>query len=146
MKDYEDIIDLPYPRPLRHPRMSMQDRAAQFSPFAALTGYDAAIKESGRLTQQRREPDEDARQHLDRQLRFLQENLKKRPRVCLSYYEPDLRKEGGAYLTMEDRIMRIDVPGHSVTMESGEQISMEQILWIHILDARVDEPLCNDYE
>ena len=96
--DYDDIINLPHHVSTRHPQMSMYDRAAQFSPFAALTGYDDAIQETGRLTEQKIELDEETLEKLDERFQILQEHLGEQPEVRFTYFKPDERKEGGAYL------------------------------------------------
>ncbi|MCD8005221.1 MAG: hypothetical protein LUE91_06155, partial [Oscillospiraceae bacterium] len=95
--DYSDIINLPHHVSATRPHMSMHDRAAQFSPFAALTGYDAAVKETARLTDQRAELDDDMKEKLSERINLLQENLAAAPAVEITYFIPDERKEGGAY-------------------------------------------------
>ena len=94
---YDDIIDLPHHVSERHPQMPMIDRAAQFSPFAALTGYDAAIVETARLTDEKRELSEEQKQEINRQLNALQARIKTDPTVTVVYFEADSRKAGGAY-------------------------------------------------
>ena len=117
--DYEDIIDLPHHVSPRHPRMPLPARAAQFSPFAALTGHEDAIRETGRLTEDFREPDEDSRELLDNRLRLLQENLSGYPEVEVTYFRPDSQKSGGAYVTVRGRVKKIDVySGRMVFMDS----------------------------
>lgn len=106
--DYEDIIHLPHHVSARHPRMPLPARAAQFSPFAALTGHEDAIRETGRLTEEFREPDEDSRELLDNRLRLLQENLSGCPEVEVTYFQPDAQKSGGAYVTVRGRVKKID--------------------------------------
>ena len=93
---YGDIINLPHPTSLNHPRMSLHDRAAQFSPFAALTGHHTAIAETGRLTDQRIELDESEIARVDAALQHLQELLPERPTVSITYFVPDERKSGGS--------------------------------------------------
>ena len=107
-QQYNDIIDLPHHISTTRPRMSMLDRAAQFSPFAALTGYDAAIKETGRLTGQRIELTEECRAVLDRKQQVLLENLAEHPEVSVTYFVPDERKSGGAYVTVAGRVKKVD--------------------------------------
>ena len=97
---YDDIINLPHPTSQNHPRMSLHDRAAQFSPFAALTGHHAAIAETGRLTDQRIELDESEIARVDAALQHLQELLPERPTVSITYFVPDERKNGGSYQTV----------------------------------------------
>ena len=97
-KKYSDIIDLPHHVSTKHPHMSPEDRAAQFSPFAALTGYDDAIRETGRLTERRVELDDEELARLDEKFHILQEHLEEQPVVRFTYFKPDMRKEGGAVL------------------------------------------------
>ena len=104
---YRDIIDLPYPQhDPAHPRMAAENRAAQFSPFAALTGYDAVVEETARWTESKIELSEDAKAILDNQLQMLAEQ--DRPEVTVTYFVPDTRKSGGAYLTVQGVLKRID--------------------------------------
>ena len=105
---YDDIINLPHPVSKTHPRMSMIERAAQFSPFAALTGYGAAIKETARLTDRKLELDEETQALLDLRQHFLLEHLAQRPEVTITYFEPDAHKEGGSYQTITARVKKLD--------------------------------------
>lgn len=105
---YKDMLFLPHPDSPRHPRMSLQDRAAQFSPFAALTGYDDALRETARLTEHFIELEEDRKQEIDRQLSYLREHLANPIIVRITYFLPDHQKEGGAYCTLEGQIRKID--------------------------------------
>ena len=105
---YDDIISLPHPEPRTHPRMSLHDRAAQFSPFAALTGHSAAIAETGRLTDSRITLDESEMARVDAELQRLQELLPRRPTVSITYFVPDERKAGGSYQTITGKVKRID--------------------------------------
>ena len=105
---YDDIIALPHPEPRTHPRMSLHDRAAQFSPFAALTGHSAAIAETGRLTDSRITLDESEMTRVDTELQHLQELLPSRPTVSITYFVPDERKAGGSYQTVTGTVRRID--------------------------------------
>lgn len=114
---YKDMLHLPHPVSAVHPRMSLQDRAAQFSPFAALTGYDAALKETARLTDRFIELDEDRKQEIDRQLFYLQNHLAEHPAVRITYFVPDARKEGGSYETIEGTIRRIDECSRNIHIE-----------------------------
>ena len=106
--NYDDIIALPHPEPRTHPRMSHHDRAAQFSPFAALTGHSAAIAETGRLTDSRITLDESEMARVDAELQRLQELLPSRPTVSITYFVPDERKAGGSYQTITGKVKRID--------------------------------------
>lgn len=123
---YSDIIDLPHHVSDRHPRMSMHDRAAQFAPFAALTGHGAAIRETERLTDSRLMPDEDVRVELDRRLGALL-CRDDRPEVEIEYFVPDERKQGGRYVKLRGRIKRVDAQMKVIAMVSGEIIRTEDV-------------------
>ena len=97
---YDDIIHLPHHTSSRHPRMSMADRAAQFSPFAALSGHEDAIRETARLTTERAELSESRKEELNEQLVWLREHPDARERVTVTYFRPDAKKAGGAYVTV----------------------------------------------
>lgn len=127
---YDDIIHLPHHRSKRRSHMSLQDRAAQFSPFAALTGFDSAIEETGRLTDSRVELEEYGRSILDRKLAFLLEHVQEHPQVSVTYFCPDDRKAGGAYREISGRVRKIDLYRQIITMLDGREISIEEIVEI----------------
>ena len=127
MGNYDDIINLPHHVSARHPQMSALDRAAQFSPFAALTGHDAAIAETARLTDVRAELDETRKEDLDRKLQILREHLLTRPEIAVTYFVPDAHKEGGAYLRAIGIPKKLDDIEHKVIMQSGTVIPMDDI-------------------
>ncbi|MCD7772402.1 MAG: YolD-like family protein [Oscillospiraceae bacterium] len=129
-KDYSDIINLPHHVSETRPHMSMRDRAAQFSPFAALTGYDAAVKETARLTDQRADLDEKMKQNISERLNLIQENLTAAPFVEITYFVPDERKEGGAYCTATGTVKRIDDFQRLVTLTDGRDIPIDEIIEI----------------
>ncbi len=129
-QDYSDIIDLPHHVSGTHPHMSMRDRAAQFSPFAALTGYDAAIKETARLTDQREELDEEVKGKLSERLNLIQKNLAAAPEVEITYFVPDERKEGGAYSTVTGAVKKMDAVQRLVVLTDGTDIPMDEIIEI----------------
>lgn len=124
---YDDMLYLPHHQSVKRPHMSMRDRAAQFSPFAALTGHEAAIAETARLTDKRLTLDEDAKIDLDEKLQFIQENLDYSPVVSITYFVPDEKKEGGAYLTMTGVVRRIDPVTKSVIFTDRRSIQIEDI-------------------
>lgn len=126
--EYEDIIDLPHCVSATRPRMSMIDRAAQFSPFAALTGYDAAIKETGRLTDERIELSEESRVDLDRKQQLLLDNLADCPEVSVTYFVPDERKSGGAYVAVTGRVKKVDMFERLLILTNGIKIPLDEIL------------------
>lgn len=124
---YDDIIGLPHPTSKKHPRMPLSDRAAQFSPFAALTGHEAAIRETARLTDRQVELDEDEKTELNRRLRILADHLPERPEVRVTYFQADKRKEGGSYEKAEGAIKRIDEQERAVVMTDGRRIPIDDI-------------------
>lgn len=128
--DYSDIISHPHYISKTRPQMSMQDRAAQFSPFAALTGYDAAIKETGRLTEQKIELNEEALNALDMRYQLLIDVLDEAPEIEITYFKPDERKAGGEYLTVSGIIKKLDGFERLITMQDGTKIQMDDVLSI----------------
>lgn len=127
---YDDIIHLPHHVSSRHPQMSLADRAAQFSPFAALTGHEAAIRETARLTDVFVELDDDRKAQLDEQLRLLKENQFREPEIEVTYFQPDEKKSGGAYVTARGRLKKIDEYGRRIVFMDGTMISVEQVFSI----------------
>lgn len=125
---YDDIINLPHPVSKKHPPMPMKNRAAQFSPFAALNGHGAAIREVLRETESRRELGEHDREILDRKLAFLQEHLAEQPEVTVTYFLPDSKKDGGRYVDVSGKIKKIDFYQGLLVMEDGTKIRLEDIL------------------
>ena len=124
---YDDIIHLPHPVSEKHPRMPMQDRAAQFSPFAALTGYEEAIYETGRLTEEKTELGEEEKAILDRKQRLLLEKLYERPALTVTYFVPDEKKSGGRYVTKTGNLKRIDLIQRWMLLTDGTKISLEDV-------------------
>ena len=125
---YEDIIHLPHPVSKKHPPMSMLDRAAQFAPFAALTGHSEMIEETQRLTQPPRELTESAKEELDRTLQILQEGMT----VVAQVFIPDRRKEGGSYAQYTGQVRRVDTLDQSLTLTDGTCIPFEAIITLEI--------------
>lgn len=124
---YDDIIHLPHPTSKNHPRMSIHDRAAQFSPFAALTGHAAAIAETARLTDRKIELDEDTRAELDRRQAILLEHIDQQPEITVTWFRPDERKEGGAYVTTAGRLKKIDQVERILVLTDGTRIPLEDV-------------------
>ena len=124
---YEDIINLPHHVSSTRPQMSMLDRAAQFSPFAALTGYDAAIKETGRLTDEKTELDEDTKVALDMKQAYLFEMIDEQPEITIIYFLPDARKSGGAYVTVTGKLKRFDEYERLLILTNGKKIPTDDI-------------------
>ena len=111
---YDDIINLPHHVSHSRPRMSNYDRAAQFSPFAALTGYGDAVKETERITDNKLELAEDEKQLLNEKMQILLENLDDNPKITVTYFEPDKKKSGGVYLTKIGNVKEIDIIGQKI--------------------------------
>lgn len=129
MKDnYEDILYLPHHVSTTHPHMPTADRAAQFSAFAALTGYEEVIREEGRLTEERIELDEDAKALLDEKLQMLQERIEEDPEAVITYFCPDGKKAGGSYVTVRGRVRKIDPYERVLVMTDGTRIAVEEIV------------------
>lgn len=124
---YEDIINLPHHTSTSRPRMSAHDRAAQFSPFAALTGYSSAITETARLTNRRIELDESIKADINDKLAILQDQLEEQPEVSITYFKPDLKKSGGAYITASGWVKKIDQYKRTVIMADATIITMDDI-------------------
>lgn len=127
MENYDDIIDLPHHESTKHPRMSALDRAAQFSPFAALTGYEAAITETARLTDARLELDEDRKEELNERLQIIREHISLEPEIAITYFVPDAQKEGGSYHKVVGIVKTLDHVEHKIIMKNGIIIPMDDI-------------------
>lgn len=125
---YDDIIHLPHHVSKTRPQMSMMDRAAQFSPFAALTGYDAAIKETGRLTDEKIELGEETKAILDRKQRYLSDMISVQPEITVTYFLPDERKSGGTYLSVTGKLKRIDEYERMMILTDGKKIPLDDIM------------------
>jgi hypothetical protein len=130
MDPYDDIIDLPHHTSASRPRMSAHDRAAQFSPFAALTGYDSAVTETARLTDTRVELDEYSKADLNEKLCIIQDRIDQQPEVSITFFQPDKIKSGGAYITATGCVKKIDEYEHAVVMQDATKILINDILEI----------------
>jgi len=127
MGKYDDMLHLPHHvSPTRLP-MSMKDRAAQFSPFAALTGYDDTILETARRTEERITLDENALNILDLKYQIISEHLQERPEVVFTYFVPDEKKDGGAYVEVTGTVKRVDALERVIFLNSGTKIPMDEI-------------------
>jgi len=130
--EYDDIIRLPHHVSVRHPRMSMLNRAAQFAPFAALTGFDAAIGESGRLTEEWTELGDYRLGNLNRKLQQLIRRLPAHPAATVTFFLPDSRKAGGSYQTHAGTVRRMDQTERVIEMDDGMKIAMDDIVDINV--------------
>lgn len=126
--NYDDILHLPHPVSRRHPQMSMTERAAQFSPFAALTGYGDVIRETSRFTDRKPELSEEEKAELDYRLRMACGLPGGPPEITITYFVPDKKKDGGVYQKTSGRIRKIDAARHKIILEDGTQIDLDCVL------------------
>ena len=127
-RPYDDIINLPHPTSPKHPRMPISDRAAIFSPFAALTGHAAAIQETARLTDQRMELDEDTKAELDRKQKILMDYIADQPEVTITWFCPDEKKSGGAYVVTMGRLKKVDDVAGTLKLADETTIPLNEIV------------------
>lgn len=127
---YDDIINLPRHVSKKRVPMPIQERAAQFSPFAALTGHDAAVKETARITEKRIELDQYIKEELNHKLQILIEKIEENPKIKVTYFEPDDKKNGGVYITIIGRIKKIDEYGKIIFMTDDIEVHIDEIVRI----------------
>ena len=125
--NYEDIKNLPHYEPKYHPRMSYYQRAAQFAPFAALTGYEELVREYSRLTDRKIELSEYERSILDEKLLLIQNNIKIRPEIIITYFIKDKKKNGGKYITITSNIKSVDLINRFIKLVSNQKILIDDI-------------------
>ncbi len=128
MSKYDDILYLPHHQSKVHPHMPREDRAAQFAPFAALTGYDDQIRETARLTDSRIELEENSKERLNDIMQYIQRHLEDQPQAVITYFVEDERKEGGRYITEHVQIKKIDLLQRRIITADKEMIPMDDIL------------------
>ena len=131
---YDDIIDLPYPQKSTRQRMSRGDRAAQFSPFAALVGYEDAVEETARLTEEKLELAEDMKAIIDAKLGIIVDQLDSHPSVTITYFVPDEKKTGGSYVSLTGRFKCVKETERTVVIAERTEIEMDKI-------RKIDSPL-----
>ena len=129
---YEDIINLKRPISKKHPPMPLEERAAQFAPFAALTGYEETITETAREVDKRIELDEEAQNTINRKIQELKQQIVTKPIVAITYFQKDLSKEGGEYITVTEKIRKIDDYKKIIVLENKTEIPIREILDIDI--------------
>ena len=134
-KNNEDIIYLPHHQSSKRPHMSMHDRAAQFGAFAALTGYDDAINETARLTDERIELDESVKEDINSKLVYIMENEYPSTDVTIVHFVPDSQKDGGKYVQVKGRVLKIDPTEKIVFMENDISVHISNIISLNIPDA-----------
>ena len=125
---YDDILHMPHHVSEKHPRMSMTDRAAQFSPFAALTGYEAAIDETARWTDAKRELTEEEQQIISAKLHALKSHEKAAPEVEMTCFVQDMKKAGGSYETIRGRIKKIDELAGRIELQDRTTVIFDDLL------------------
>lgn len=130
MKKYEDIINLPHYQSKKRPHMSIYDRAAQFSPFSALTGHDEAIKETARLTDKKTELDETAKTILNEKFTFIMEHIYDQPEITVTYFIPDSLKSGGMYVDYTGRVKKYDYHNRILHFIDNTEIKVDDIMEI----------------
>ena len=127
MDDYSDIINLSRPVSKR-PRMSLEQRSAQFAPFAALTGYEGQVKETARLTNKKIEINEELKEILDLKIQLIQEKIKEQPDVTITYFIPDDKKQGGKYTTVTNSVKKNDTYKNEIILIDGTTIAIDEII------------------
>lgn len=132
MGKYDDIIHLPHHVSSTRPHMPMTDRAAQFMPFRALTGYEDAVRETARYTDERIELTEDEKALLDMRLQKLADEISNQPKVTLTYFRPDKKKAGGAYIFTTGQLKKIDDYEGVLILTNGQQIPITDIVDIQL--------------
>ena len=134
MDKYDDIINLPHYEPKYHPRMSKYKRSAQFAPFAALVGYDEQVKECSRLTDERLEIDDELKEKINYKLNKINELIKNNPVVEITYFIPDVKKDGGKYITEKGNVKRIDYINRFIKFTDNKKIILDDVIDIKIND------------
>ena len=125
---YDDIISLPHHVSAARPHMPLYDRAAQFSPFAALSGHEAALRETARLTEEPVELDESGKAVLDEKLQIIKEHIRERPEVIITYFQPDTKKAGGAYVQVTGRVRKLKEFERLIVLCGGTEIPIDEVV------------------
>lgn len=137
MSRYDDIINIPHWNPKSHPRMSEYDRAAQFAPFSALTGFDAMVNETARLTDAESDLDEEQILALNEAFSAILEHINEHPRVCIKWFRKDERKQGGEYVKTEGSVRNVELANRLLILKEGDRISLDDIVSIALLSVEV---------
>ena len=133
MNEYDDIINLQHHQSSKRPHMNSHQRAAQFAPFAALTGYDAAIDETARLTDQKLELSDEQANHLNAQIQWIIENINDKPQVEITYFVPDNSKSGGEYVTVTGSVRRVDDQKREIVFVDGMNVKIDDVWNIRVI-------------
>ena len=129
---YDDIINMQHHISKKHPRMSLENRSAQFAPFAALTGYEDEVEETARLTDRRIEITDEIKTEMNIKLKTIQENIYTKPKVTITYFIPDTKKEGGIYKTVTSNVIKIDKYKQTIVLKDKTEIPINFITNINI--------------
>ena len=132
MENYEDIINMPHHVSTKHPKLSMEQRAAQFAPFAALTGYGDAVNETVRFTEDRIELTNEEKNVINSKLQEIENKILNNPKITITYFMPDLKKTGGEYITVIDNVKKIDKHRLCLILNNGKEIPINEIIEILI--------------
>lgn len=127
-RQYDDIINLPHHVSQKHSQMSLYARSAQFVPFAALTGYEDAIKETSRETSEKIDIDDELKSILDSKLQIIMEQIKNKPEISITYFIPDLKKNGGSYITVTGIVKKIDLYNQHIYLANDTEIPINDII------------------
>ena len=128
--NYDDIINMPRHISSKHPQMKIIDRAAQFAPFAALTGHKESINEASRITDSKKELDENQKEILNNKLNYILLNLDKLLEIKITYFQADLKKSGGKYVTVLASIEKIDEYNKVLVLNNGKKIKIDDLYWL----------------
>lgn len=138
LEKYKDIIDLEHPEPKNHKRMDKLTRAAMFSPFAALTGYHEQVEETGRLTDQKIDLTDEAKETISMKLNEVEKNLKEEKEITITYFVKDLKKQGGKYISKTGIIRKIDLYNNNIIFKDKTKINIENIIDINIDNIKIE--------
>ena len=125
---YDDIINMPHHISKKHPRMSLENRSAQFASFAALTGYEDEVEETARITDKRIEITDEIKSTINMRLQIIQEKINTKPKVTIKYFIPDNKKEGGSYKTVTSNVLKIDQYKKLVVLKDNTKIFISDII------------------
>lgn len=129
-EEYKDIINLPRHISTKHPKMSLELRSAQFAPFSALVGYDEQIKETSKIIKKRKEINDELKAILDEKLQIIQKNIETNPQITVTYFVPELNKDGGNYIEYTGKVKKIDNLKQKIIFEDGTEILVDDIIEI----------------
>lgn len=136
MKCYDDIINLPHYVSKKRPQMSREARAAQFAPFAALTGYGDAVEETARIVGKKIDVDEEMKAIINDKLNIINSHITDKPEVNFTYYVPDKKKDGGSYISITGNVRQIDVVNGVIILSNKKKINLSDLIGVNILEQK----------